>query len=251
MLLSGEALSAGTRDLFQAERARLQEDNPAIFSVERGAQLWSEVAGPRMQNLKACDLGLGPGIVAGTFVAMPRWFEDAAQVMDVEERLAWCRRGIQGLDARASWSSGVRPYGDITALTSWLAQESAGRPLEVRLQHPEEKKMVDWGERLFFRRSGSHDYACATCHRESGRRIRLQVLPNLLDPEELRTVMSSWPAYRISQGETRTLRWRIADCLRQQHIEGVSYESPIITALELYLSVRANGVAMDAPSLKR
>ena len=34
--------------------------------------------------------------------------------------------------------------------------------------------MYEVGKRLFFMRGGTHDFSCASCHGEEGKRIRLQ-----------------------------------------------------------------------------
>ena len=39
--------------------------------------------------------------------------------------------------------------------------------------------MYTLGEEIFYYRAGPHDFSCATCHEQSGMRIRLQALPDL------------------------------------------------------------------------
>ena len=41
--------------------------------------------------------------------------------------------------------------------------------------------MYELGKRAFFFRGGPHDFSCASCHGEDGKRIRLQDLP---EPDE-------------------------------------------------------------------
>ena len=41
------------------------------------------------------------------------------------------------------------------------------------------REMYALGEKMFFFRGGPHDFACATCHGDDDKRIRLQDLPNL------------------------------------------------------------------------
>lgn len=221
-------------DPFREDRAKLAEDNPAWFSVDRGQALWASLT----QRAQPCDLGLGPGVVDGAAALLPRWFRDVGAVMDLDTRLAWCRQK-KGLDVA------------LEDLAVWVASRSAQQPIAVALDSPKMQSLYQEGERLFFRRAGTHDYGCVTCHSQSGLRIRLQTLPNLLNLAELKAVVSSWPAYRLSEGRTRTLRWRIYDCLRQQHWPLPDYEAQSITALELYLVARSNGALLEAPGLKR
>jgi L-cysteine S-thiosulfotransferase len=104
---------------------------------------------------------------------------------------------------------------------------------------------------MFFHRGGPHDFGCVTCHGESNKRIRLQDLPNLLDPADARRAYTSWPAYRVSQGELRTFQWRLNDCFRQQRFPELEFTSDASIALTMFLARNANGGTYSAPTLKR
>jgi L-cysteine S-thiosulfotransferase len=118
-------------------------------------------------------------------------------------------------------------------------------------QHPKERAAYERGKQLFFLRAGTHDFACATCHSVEGQRIRLQELPNLLEPKAAQRAYAQWPAYRVSQGALRTMQWRIWDCMRQQRFPEPIFISPATVDLISYLAVSANGGRMDSPSIKR
>lgn len=254
---SAAAGSAGDDDTevqLAAQRAAIAEDNPAELWTARGEAEWRRPAGPAGASLENCDLGLGPGVVRGAYAHLPRWFADARQVMDIEQRLLWCMQTLQGMPAaeaeRDHFGSGAR-QSRIEALVAWIAERSRGVAVDVPASHPEEQRMLALGERLFRYRAGSHDFACASCHGASGLRIRLQTLARLDDPAEARAVWASWPAYRLSQGELRTMQHRLYDCLRQQRLPEPRYASPLITALSLYLAHQAQGAVMAAPAVKR
>jgi sulfur-oxidizing protein SoxA len=119
------------------------------------------------------------------------------------------------------------------------------------LQHPKERAALALGEALFFRRQGPFDFACATCHGDSGKRIRLQSLPYLSKPEEARQVVGEWPAYRVSQGTVMTPQHRLADCYWQMRLPLIDYGSDVTVALTMYLVNQAKGGAITAPGLKR
>ena len=110
---------------------------------------------------------------------------------------------------------------------------------------------ADRGEALFFRRQGPMDFACATCHGDAGKRIRLQGLPYLSKPEEARAVVGEWPAYRVSQGTVMTPQHRIADCYWQMRLPLVDYGSDVTIALTMYLVNQAKGGDITAPAIKR
>lgn len=235
-------------------RELLQDGNPADLWEARGEALWREKRGPKAASLEQCDLGKGPGVVKGAYAGLPRWFEDTGRVMDLETRLVHCMVTLQGITeeeaTKRTFGSGAK-RSDFEALAAWIVAESRGMPLEVPLTHPKEKAAMALGERMFFFRGGPHDFACATCHALSGRRIRLQDLPNLTEAVDAKRAFATWPAYRVSQGEVRTMQWRMNDCLRQQRFPELRFGSEGSIALITYLAKQAQGAKMDAPAIKR
>jgi sulfur-oxidizing protein SoxA len=235
-------------------RELLQDGNPAELWEARGEELWKEKRGPKGASLEACDLGKGPGVVKGAYAELPRWFADADRVMDLETRLVHCMVTLQGLTpdeaTKRTFGSGEK-RSDFEALGAWIVGQSRGVPVRVPLKHPKEKAAFALGEKIFFYRGGPHDFSCATCHAQTGRRIRLQDLPNLTIAADARKAYATWPAYRVSQGEVRTMQWRMNDCLRQQRFPELVFGSDGAVALITYLAAQANGAAMDAPAIKR
>jgi sulfur-oxidizing protein SoxA len=236
-------------------RAALQDGNPAELWEIRGADLWRQKRGPNQVSLEACDLGLGPGIVKEAYARLPRYFADARRVLDLEARLIWCMVRVQGFaeaDAKRNpFGEGSAHRSDLEALAAYVASESRGVTMDVALSHAQEAQAYRLGEALFYFRAGTHDFACATCHGEQGRRIRLQDLPDLATAEGAQKAYTTWPAYRVSQGELRTFEWRLYDCFRQQRFPELVLASDAAIALTMYLARNANGAAFDAPALKR
>lgn len=235
-------------------RELLQDGNPADLWVARGEDLWKQRRGPKDASLEGCDLGKGPGVVKGAYAELPRYFADADRVMDLETRLAWCMERLQGFTpeqaTRRTFGDGDQ-RSDFEALAAWLVDQSRGVSVNVPLRHPKEQAAYALGERMFFYRAGPHDFSCATCHSQSGRRIRLQDLPNLTVAPDAKRAFSTWPAYRVSQGEVRTMQWRMNDCLRQQRFPQLVFGSEGSIALITYLAHQAQGAPMDAPAIKR
>ena len=235
-------------------RQMLAEGNPAELWEAAGEELWKKPAGPKNASLEQCDLGKGPGVTKGAYAELPRYFKDANKVMDLEQRLAWCRVTLQGLTQEEATKQPFSASGkssDIERLASYLTGESRGVKMNVQLTHPEEKRVYALGQKMFFYRGGAYDFACATCHAVDGQRIRLQDLPNLLEPKGAQAAYTTWPAYRVSQGEVRTMQHRIYDCLRQQRFPEPAYGSDVITALSMFLAKNANGGTYDGPNMKR
>jgi len=248
------ALAQSAADEIEKYRQALQDGNPAELWEARGEDLWKKPAGPKNVSFERCDLGKGPGVVKGAYAEMPRHFADADRVMDLESRLVWCRVTLQGMseaDAKRNPFGSPERKSDIEALVAYVTGQSRGVKMNVSLEHPKMREAYAVGEKIFFFRGGPHDFACATCHGEDGKRIRLQDLPNLTSKAGAEKGYSTWPAYRVSQGELRTFQWRLNDCFRQQRFPELEFVSPASVALTMFLARNANGGTFDAPSIKR
>ena len=247
-----------TEKAIEHYRRMLKDDpwsNPALLDADRGEALWKAPRGPRNVSLEGCDFGKGPGVVDGAFAELPRFFADADKVMDVEARIVWCIESLQGIDRKeilkSPFPAAGQPVGDVGAIATFIANKSNGRTFSVKADHTKEKEAYELGQALFFRRQGPMDFACATCHGEAGRRIRLQELPFLSKPEEARKVIGEWPAYRVSSTHVMTMTHRIYDCFWQMRLPQVEHSSDVTIALTMYLARTASGGPISAPSIKR
>ncbi len=236
-------------------RAALQDGNPAELWEVRGEGLWKQKRGPKQASLEQCDVGLGPGVVKGAYAQLPRYFSDADRVMDLETRILWCMVTLQGFsdaDSRKQlFGNGNERKSDMEAIVAYVTSESRGIPMNVGLANPKEAEVYRIGERIFYFRGGPHDFGCVTCHADDGKRIRLQDLPNLTTKDGAQKAYTTWPAYRVSQGELRSFQWRLYDCFRQQRFPELVFGSDASIALTMFLARNANGAPFDAPAIKR
>jgi sulfur-oxidizing protein SoxA len=234
-------------------RAMLQDGNPAELFEAKGEGLWTQKRGPKNASLEQCDLGKGPGVVKGVFVELPRFFADTNRVQDLESRLLTCMVTLQGFDADtiAKTPFGRGEQNNLTALATWIAAESKGMRFNLPQSHSSEKTFYEVGKRLFFQRGGTHDFSCASCHGEEGKRIRLQDLPMLTKNPGDGVGFAAWPAYRVSNGQMWGMQQRLNDCYRQQRFPFPGFASDATIALGVYLGVNAKGAASVAPAIKR
>ena len=239
-------------------RQMLKDDpwsNPGLLDADRGEGLWKTAAGPNNVSLEKCDLGKGSGIVDGAFAELPRYFADADRVMDLETRLMWCMETLQGLKradlVKKPYPAGGQPVKDLGAIATYVASKSSGMKYAAKLDKPQEQAAVDLGHAIFVRRQGPHDFACATCHNDAGKRIRLQGLPHLSDPKEAREVVGQWPAYRVSTTQVMTMQHRLYDCYWQMRMPELEIGSDVSVALIAYLTKNAEGGEIASPGLKR
>lgn len=237
-------------------RAMFGNDNPAALWTARGQGLWQKARGSKQVSLaKSCDLGMGRGIVKGAYAHLPRYFADTARVQDLDSRLLTCMVDGQGMDKAAilknRFGDGDRKS-DLEALAAYVVDASHGVAISLPLAHPEEKRAYALGKAIFFYRAGTHDFSCATCHGQVGKRIRLEQLPDLAKAgQDARDTYTTWPAYRMSQGEVRTMEWRLGNCVRQERLPELKYGSEAAIDLTMFLAKNAEGGKMAAPGLKR
>ena len=247
-----------TEKAIEKYRQMLNEDpwsNPGLLDADRGEALWKTAAGPNKATLEQCDLGKGPGVVDGAFAEMPRYFADAGKVMDLETRLMWCMEKHQGLShadlVKRPYPAGGQPVKDLGAIATYVATKSSGMKFAAKLDKPQEQAAVEFGQAVFYRRQGPHDFGCTTCHNDSGRRIRLQGLPYLAEPKEAREVIGQWPAYRVSTTQVMPMQPRLSDCYWQMRLPELEIGSDVSVALIAYLTKQAEGGEIATPGLKR
>jgi sulfur-oxidizing protein SoxA len=234
-------------------RKMLEDGNPAELFEAKGEDLWKQKRGPKNASLQACDLGKGPGQVKGVFVSLPRYFADTGRVQDLESRLMTCMEALQGFSAAeiAKTPFGKGEQKTMESLVAWISSESHGMKFALPQDRAEEKAAYELGKRAFYYHAGPYDFACASCHGQDGKRIRLQDLPNLSKNPGDGIGFAAWPAYRVSNGELWGMQRRLNDCFRQQRFPYPGYASEVTIALSVYMGVNAKGAESIAPALKR
>ena len=229
----------------------MMPDNPAWLVAEEGEILFKTPRGPKNVSLEKCDFGKGPGVLEGAYVELPRYFADTGKVMDLDSRLAYCMKTLQGFTDKDP--AVAKKHGsdtDVMKLQTYIASKSSGMPWNPPMKHPLEKAMRDAGEVMFYRRSGTMDFNCATCHTQDNKRIRASVLPNINRPHEW-TKAISWPAYRTSQEQVRSSQHRLLECLWQMRYPNIKNGSDASIALISFWTDAARGMPAIVPDLKR
>jgi len=248
------ALAQDAKKEIQKYQRMIAEGSPVeLFEVE-GEALWKRPQGPKKVSLEKCDLGKGPGVLKGAYAALPRYFKDADRVMDLETRLLHCMTTLQG---RTVAEATKRVFGnenqpsEMEYLSAYIAARSRGARMAPGASHPKEKAALALGEKLFFHRTGAWDVSCASCHGEEGKRIRMQDLPVLSKAKYARPVVATWPAYRVSNSQFKTMQWRINDCYRQMRMPEPTFASDATVAVNLFMAATGRGEPYRGPGTKR
>jgi sulfur-oxidizing protein SoxA len=254
LLIGSSAFAQDAKKEIQKYQQMIAEGSPVeLFEVE-GEALWKKPQGPKQVSLEKCDLGLGAGKVAGAYARLPRYFKDTDQVQDLESRLVACMTALQG---RSRAEATKRVFGnadtpsELEYLVAYIVGQSRGHKMAAPVSHPKERASYELGKKVFFYRAGNWDFSCASCHGEADKRIRMQELPVLSESAGARLAYTTWPAYRVSSSQLKTMQWRINDCYRQMRFPEPEFASEATIALTHYLAVTAKGGAYRGPGTKR
>jgi len=253
-LLGSAAGAQDAKKEIERYQRMVTEGSPVELFEIGGEELWKKPAGPRRASLEKCDLGLGPGVLKGAYARLPRYFADADRVMDLETRLVHCMMTLQG---RSREDATHRVFGnedqpsELEYLSAYIAAQSRGAKMAPGTTHPKEKAALALGQALFYHRAGPWDFSCTSCHGEAGKRIRMQELPVLDQPRYARPVVATWPAYRVSNSQLKTMQWRLNDCYRQMRMPEPNFGSEATVALNLFLTATGKGEPYRGPGTKR
>jgi sulfur-oxidizing protein SoxA len=256
-LLAALALAAGSaaaQSKFEQYQKMVYESSPVELFELTGEDLWKKKQGPKNASLEQCDLGMGPGVLAGAHARLPRYFADVDRVMDTETRILHCMLTLQG---RSLQEATKRLFGnedkpsEMEYLAAYVAGKSRGSPLAPGISHPKEVASYELGKKVYFLRTGLWDFSCASCHGEEGKRIRMSELPVLYKPEAARPLIATWPAYRVSNSQFKTMQWRINNCFAQMRTPEPVFGSDVVNAMNMFLTVTARGETYRGPGVKR
>ncbi len=235
--------------------------HPGHSFVDEGREMFHK-PGPNGKSCATCH-GQDGVKLEGAYAKMPRYYKDIGKVADIDTRILACMTKYMGYDKKdekfmKAFNKWNGPYR--VPLASFVASLSNGQEINVQLNHPEEKRMYELGEKLWFMRVGARDFSCGICHTAlAGKRIRLQGLPNPVKEK----VYTHWPAYRFGSDRMWTMEDRVRSCYRAYFLYLEKWDekkdwvkkpppySEWVIALELYMKKAANGGIVEVPGLLR
>jgi sulfur-oxidizing protein SoxA len=225
--------TSGFEAMSPALQAMQRDDsqNPAMLWVQDGAQLWAR--GP-----KACASCHGDAAqsMRGVAARYPAFDTAAARPLSLAGRVNQCRSVHQGLPPWPAESA------ELLGLTAYIGLQSRGLPLappaDVRLDAARAR-----GQVLFERRIGQLNLSCAMCHEaNAGRRLAGSTIP----PGHV----NGYPLYRLEWQGLGSLQRRLRNCMTGVRAEPYGWEAQELLDLELYLSQRSAGLAVETPAVR-
>ncbi|MFG1423333.1 sulfur oxidation c-type cytochrome SoxA [Roseixanthobacter liquoris] len=225
-------------DFMSAESRAMQADdaaNPGMLWVLDGERLWQAPAGAAGKSCADCH-GAAESSMRGVAARYPAFDARASRPVDLAGRINACRTDQQGASAL------VRDGQDLLALTAYVAHQSAGLPVtpdaDARLV-----PFREHGRRLFERRMGQLDLACASCHDDHWRG-RLGGSPITQGQP------NGYPIYRLEWQAVGSLQRRMRNCMVGVRAEPYDLGAPDYVDLELYLMSRAAGLPVETPAVR-
>ncbi|MCC5888008.1 MAG: sulfur oxidation c-type cytochrome SoxA [Gammaproteobacteria bacterium] len=243
-LLLGSAVSAEHAErqsgyaLLGDELRALQDDdfaNPGMLWVDAGERLWSQAAGPDGRSCQDCHGD--PTSLRGLANRLPRFDADSERLKNLDTLVRNCREQRQQAAALPHESE------DLLALTTLIAHQSRGLPLDVTVDGAA-SAAFEQGRASFERRRGQLDLSCADCHeRLQGARLRGETISA--------GMINGFPLYRLTWeglgSRQRMIRW----CNEAVRAEPMNPDSQGALALELYLAWRGRGLTLETPAVRR
>jgi sulfur-oxidizing protein SoxA len=214
----------------QADEAR----NRGMLWVEQGQALWQTPPAAGAPACTACH-GEVQASMTGTATRYPKVM--GGRVVNLEGAINACRTARQNAPALGYDSQ------DLLALTALVAHQSRGLPMAVVSNGPAADKIAV-GRDFYETRQGQLNLACSQCHDDHvGRKLRGDTISG--------GVGTGYPAYRLEWQGVGSLYRRLRACQIGVRAEPFAAGSDEHLALELYLAVRANGLPIETPALRR
>jgi len=217
-------------EFMSRETRALQDDEatgPAVFALLDGEALWKPCAG--------CH-GDAASSMNGVAARYPRFVVSKNAVLNLEQRINACRTDKLKAAAFAYESK------ELLALTAYVGRQSRGVPIAITLDE-KTRPVLEQGRKLFFRRQGQLNLACAQCHDERwGKKLAGSTIPQAHP--------TGYPIYRLEWQGMGSLERRLRNCLSGVRAEPYAYGSPELVSLELYLMWRARGMPLETPAVR-
>ena len=213
-------------------------DSPVTLWLDKGKQQWSDSTGGA--SCQSCHST--PATLRQAVAAFPRLTSTAAgqQLINLEDQIVACRK-------RAGRTGARLEDDDVLSLSALLHHEAKGLPINVQ---PVREQMHAWSARLengtalFAQRMGRINLACVHCHEQNvGKQMRVDVI----SPGN----PTGFPLYRMSWQKIGSMDRRLRACYSGVQAVIPPPGAPELRDLELYLKVRANGMPLEGPSIRR
>jgi len=233
--LSGQAFLTPGLQALQADATA----SPITLWLDRGEAVWKD--GSTGQSCQSCHGEVSSLKSAAT--RFPRLTREGS-LINLEDQLLRCRQ-------RTGHGSTTLEDPDVLALSALLHQQAKGLPVALNPPPVSEPAMrAAWeaklsaGAQRYATRLGRINLACVHCHDQHiGRQMRADVV----SPGN----PTGFPVYRMTWQQLGSIDRRLRACYSGVQAVLPPPGDPALRELELYLKVRATGLPLDGPSVRR
>ena len=223
----------------------LQDDpqrNPVALWQERGQGLWQA-------QCNSCHGAMDS--VKRSVASFPRLSADGKRLVNLEDQILRCQqRGAAPAQTSAPGTAALESD-SVLSLSAALHQAAKGERIQVTpssTASPEHTAQwqahLSSGERLYQTRIGRMNLACMHCHDgKIGAQMRADTISQAHP--------TGFPIYRMAWQTLGSLDRRLRACYSGVQAPIPSAGSADLRDLELFLKVRANGMLLDGPSIRR
>lgn len=212
------------------------DTNPVSLWRDQGQALWSaQCTGchPKTEAMKDVATHY-PKLVA---------INGMHQLRNLEDQINACRQ-------RTEHPAKSLEDADTLSLSTWLHTQAQGLPVDVQPPTNAPEALVAWqaaltqGTQRYATRLGRMNLACVHCH---DGKVGTQLRAEVISPAH----PTGFPIYRLNWQTLGGIDRRLRACYSGVQAQVPAPGSAELRQLELYLKVRANGMPLDGPSIRR
>jgi L-cysteine S-thiosulfotransferase len=227
---SGSVYLSKQMQELQADATR----NPITLWQERGQNLWQgqcKSCHGEIETLKRS---------AATF---PRLSAEGKKLINLEDQILKCQ-------SKQNPTTNTLESDEVLSLSAALHQAAKNEPIAVVAPSLPPSANADWqsrlksGELLYQTRIGRMNLACMHCHDQ---KVGVQMRADTISQGH----PTGFPIYRMSWQTMGSIDRRLRACYSGVQAIIPPAGSADLRDLELYLKVRANGMPLDGPSIRR
>lgn len=216
----------------RAQWESIEEFPPYELAVDKGRKMWNTP----FANGKTYADCFSDG-EEGIRQSYPYW--NGKTVKTLEQEINECR--VAHGEKPLGWKKGK-----IAALSAYLAYQSRGKPIDVKVPNDEALEWYEQGKRHFYAKRGQLNFSCANCHVDSaGMLIRADKLSPALGQ------VTHFPVFRSKWGELGTLHRRYGGCNKQVRAKPFPAQSDEYRALEYFHTYMSNGIEVNGPGARK
>jgi len=213
--------------------------NPVQLWLEQGRNLWGNA--PKVGTASTCfDCHGDVQSMKGVATQFPKWSRSKQQLINLEDQILICaQRSSQALKGLEN--------PDVLALSALLHEGSKGLTFRLNADAGDElpwQNALNKGAEQFTTRVGRMNLACTHCHDLN---VGKQMRADVISPGH----PTGFPIFKMSWQSMGSIDRRLRACYSGVQAEVPAPGSQALRQLELFLKVRAQGLPIDGPSLRR